>query len=299
MRILSKFGAACFAVVLLCPAVSSAANAGVGEKAPAKPKLKNFVRNGGFETGDKCPDGWMIRFAEKDLSKLTDIHRMDHLTLFWDTTQSTSGKCIRMDTDVNQKEVHRRMFELIGNPDAPRWSKTPTKPPKYDTAAGLEGVTFWSEPIQVEEDKIYRMSVDCMGRMNGMFFPKMFVRGFGKSKTAKGDVIVRKIYDTYVACRVDKPDKWFHFSQTFCPTDRTPAVEHIRVMLMAYWPPGVYYWDNVSITEVPEAEAAQIRAERAKERAKTLPRFTPTPVAHRAGESFVIEEEEELTLPEK
>jgi len=268
--------------------------------APSVPKPVNLVKNGGFEDGDKCPTGWMIRFPRKDITDLVDIHALDGLTLFWDTTHSTSGKCIRMDTDVNQKEVHKRMFELIANPDAPHWPKTPTRPPKYDTAAGLEGVSFWSEPIPVEKGRIYRMSVDAMGTMSGIFFPKMFVRGFGMAKDAKGQVVPRKIYDTYLACRVPGEGRWAHFTQTLSPTDRTPDVTEIRVMLFAYWPPGEFFWDNVEIAEVPEAEAAAIRAEQAREKAKVTPTpARPTPKTHKPGESFTVEQEEPMTLPEK
>ena len=158
-----------------------------------------------------------------DLSHLTDIRALDSLTLFWDSTHSTSGKCIRMDTDVNQKEVHRPMEKLIANPDATRWSKTPTRPPKYNTAAGLEGVSLWTEPIAVEKGKIYRMSVDVMGQMQGIFFPMMFARGYGMAKDVKGRLVTRELYETYVSCRVSGKGQWSHFTQTFCPTDRPPS----------------------------------------------------------------------------
>lgn len=275
--------------------LATAASAAATVATPA-----NLVKNGGFEEGEKCPAGWVIRFPRKDINDLVDIHVLDGLTLFWDTTHSTSGKCIRMDTDVNQKEVHKRMLELIANLDAPPWSKTPTRPPKYDTAAGLEGVTFWSDPIPVEKGNLYRMSVDAMGQMESIFFPKMFVRGFGMAKDARGQTVKRKLYDTYLACRVPGAGRWAHFTQTFSPTDRTPDVTEIRVMLMSYWPPGVYYWDNVEITEVSEAEAAAIRAAKAKEQPQPTPTPPrPKPRTRKPGESFTVEEEEPMELPVK
>jgi len=307
----SKWAAAVAAGVVLAFRVSAATtdtthntqHSGPGAQDSAlstQPSSKpvNLVKNGGFEEGDKCPTGWLIRWPRKDLSDMVDIRVLDGLTLFWDTTHSTSGKCIRMDTDVNQKEVHRRMWELIASPDAPPWPKTPTRGDKYDTAAGLEGVSFWSEPIPVRKGKMYRMSVDAMGQMEGIFFPKMFVRGFGMMKNPKGEMEKRKLYDTYVSCRVAGQGRWCHFTQTFAPTDHTPAVTEVRVMLFSYWPPGLYYWDNVEITEVPEAEAAAVRAAKAKDQPpKPTPR--PTPRVRKPGESFVVEEEEPMELPEK
>ena len=287
------------AALALAAATGPALDAAEKDAATSPAGPGYLVRNGGFETGDQCPDGWLIRYARKDLSELTDIRVLDNLTLFWDSTASTTGKCIRMDTDVIQKEVHRRMEELIANPGAPRWAKTPTRPPKFDTVAGLEGVSLYSEAIPVEPGKFYRMSVDAMTRV-AAGIPMMFVRGYGMAKTAKGVRIQKKLYDTYLACRFEQPGRWQHFEQVFCPTDRAPAVTEIRVMLYAYWEPGLYFWDNVALTEVPEEEAAILRAERARKLAdEKQKKARPTPRKHKAGDSFAIDEEEALELPEK
>ena len=43
----------------------------------------------------------------------------------------------------------------------------------------------------------------------------------------------------------------------------TPNVKWIRVQLFPYWPPGDYYIDNVTLTEVDSAaDAAQAEKER-------------------------------------
>jgi hypothetical protein len=38
----------------------------------------------------------------------------------------------------------------------------------------------------------------------------------------------------------------------FRPTANTPAVKYVRVLLLPYWPPGIYYVDNVKLVEYPE-----------------------------------------------
>jgi|GEM_PF-1584854 len=74
----------------------------------------------------------------------------------------------------------------------------------------------------------------------------------------------RHLYDTYVNCFVDGA-AWTHFDQVFHPTRRTPKVTEMRVMLFAYWPPGVYWFDNVSVTPAPledwEAQRARDQAD--------------------------------------
>jgi hypothetical protein len=42
-------------------------------------------------------------------------------------------------------------------------AKIPTTPPKYDTLAGLDGVSFWSDPIPIEKRKQYWLTLDAKG----------------------------------------------------------------------------------------------------------------------------------------
>ncbi len=63
----------------------------------------------------------------------------------------------------------------------------------------------------------------------------------------------RRLYETYVNSRTTTTG-WQHFEQLFHPTSRTAGVEYIRIMLYAYHPPGVYAYDNLSITPATNEE---------------------------------------------
>ena len=52
-------------------------------------------------------------------------------------------------------------------------------------------------------------------------------------------------------------DQWQTYSRRekpFAPTKVTPNIRYLRVMLYPYWPPGVYYIDNVRLVEYDPPE---------------------------------------------
>ena len=154
-----------------------------------------------------------------------------------------------IDTDVpaSQWKGWRAQLEAGAKiADAPR--KLPTEPPKYDTVGGTHGVAFLSDPIEIEPGKTYVLSFDMKGKWSGIFFPKVFVKGYA---TEGGQL--REKYRMYKACRTKSQGRqWEHFERTFHPTDGTPDVTSIRVQIYAYWPPGISYFDNVSVQDVSE-----------------------------------------------
>ncbi|HUX02384.1 MAG: hypothetical protein WBD63_06400 [Phycisphaerae bacterium] len=197
----------------------------------------NLVANGDFEAGNISPDAWQ---------------RMDGLTTFWVAGESPAGKCLKMNTDVYHDQwVEWQKQVKAGAPaeDAP--AKTPTSGAKYDTVAGTYGVAYFSDPIPVTPEKSYKVEVDYRGGSvlgGGIeFFPKLFIRGYGEVAGEK-----RTVYDAYLAlrCRTDGT-QWEHGIRIVTiPTDTQAPVEFVRVMLYAYWPPGLYWFDNVSMKEV-------------------------------------------------
>ena len=88
--------------------------------------------------------------------------------------------------------------------------------------------------------------MDYRAKTTDFFFPKMFVRGYGDIKGEK-----RVVYDAYLALRsLQDTDRWKHNVRIITiPTDVQAPVEFVRIKLYAYWPPGVYWFDNVSMKE--------------------------------------------------
>jgi len=224
----------------------------------------NLVPNGNFEAGRASPDAWQ---------------RPDGLTTFWVAGESPTGKCLKMDTDVyhNQWVAWQEQYKAGATAEeAP--PKTPTSGPKYDTVAGQYGTAYFSDPIPVTPGKSYKVEVDYRGRslLGGALecFPKLFIRGYGEVGGEK-----RVVYDAYLAlrCRTDGRE-WEHAVRIVTiPTD-TPAstagpsaslaveageadghapVEFVRLMPYAYWPPDLYWFDNVTMKAVAEEAPAK------------------------------------------
>ena len=55
-----------------------------------------------------------------------------------------------------------------------------------------------------------------------------------------------RLYDKVVFCGKGGA-QWVHYSEVFYPTKFRPSVIEMRVMLYAYYPGGVYWFDNVAI----------------------------------------------------
>jgi len=215
------------------------------EKKPAPAAAASLVKNGDFSAGKDSPDGWT---------------RMDNLSTFWvaggaDVEKAKAdgkkldGKCLKVDTDVYLKEWEEQQKSMApGKPGTPR-PKTPTTGDKYDTIGGTRGVSVYSDEIEVKPEAGYKLSIAAKSSVKStdLFFPKIFVKGYAD---VNGEM--REVYNMYLACRIAETDQWIAFEREFHPTKRTPAVKKMKVMIYAYWPPGVYHFDDLKITEVPE-----------------------------------------------
>jgi hypothetical protein len=192
----------------------------------------DLAPNGGFEQGAKSPAGW---------------DRIDGLTTFW-SPGGVAGKCLKINTDVYHDEWvawRKKHGEGASAEDAPK--PTPTSGPKYDTVAGIYGVKYDSKPIPVTPGKAYKISIQYKGRSTDFFFPKLFIRGWAEVAGEK-----RVVYDAYLALRcVEGPGEWKR-GVRICeiPTDTQARVEYVVLKIYAYWPPGTYYFDNVSMKQV-------------------------------------------------
>jgi hypothetical protein len=97
----------------------------------------------------------------------------------------------------------------------------------------------------VAAGQAYRVSFDFQGPSEGA---KVWVRGYGEFKGEK-----RRRYEKVVTCRTDRAG-WNHFSAVLNPTQHRPEVTEMKVMLYAFYPPGIYWFDNVRIEAISPEE---------------------------------------------
>jgi type II secretion system protein G len=197
----------------------------------------NLLKNGGFEEGDRDPKFW---------------DRLDGLTMFWEKDELRSGKCLRLYTRIDNNEYEKRQDEMkLDNPPPPKKPRE-IKGIGYDTVGGNDGVSYYSDFIDVKPGMIYTLSADV--RSEGGT-PKIFVKGYTEmpqeiddNGKAKKIMLKRNTYKF-------SPDfeagtkAWKTTSLKFCPTHDRDDVKQMRVMIYAYWPPQNYYFDNLKIVE--------------------------------------------------
>lgn len=216
-------------LVALCWSLAAFPHPGASETAS---NVVALVVNGDFEreatNGAARPEFW-------DLP--------DGLGVQWTQAPGEEhGRAIRMNTAISETA-------MVAQWRARGLAKWDIPKPANDPVAATYGLSYYSDSMPVVSGQAYRVSFDFNGPSGGA---KVWVRGYGQFKGRE-----RRRYETIVNCRAPAGE-WTHFEQTFHPTKMRGEVTEMRVMLYAYWPPGVYWFDNVSIEPISaEAYAAE------------------------------------------
>jgi hypothetical protein len=237
------------------------------EKEVAEGKSDNLFPNGDFELGEITPRNWQT---------------IDGLSSFWVKDKDPDhGMVLKFDSDVRQSQAYDWWFKIAeGASPKKAPAKIPTVEPKYDTLAGLDGVWFWSDAIEIEKRKEYWLTLDAKGA--GMLvwlvgYPEKpdvsFASDAGAVKqyfekvkgTAPANERLRKAFirkNTWKGqLKIGASKEWQTYSRRakpFRPTKYTPTVKYVRVLLYPFWPPGEYYVDNVRLVEYdPDIHGAE------------------------------------------
>lgn len=188
------------------------------------------VRNGTFEAADARdadkPEGWS---------------KPDGLGVQWtnDPDSVAHGKCIRMDTAVSEQAMVAQWVRtgMTNVWDIPH--------PAGNAVAETYGLSYYSDAIPVKSGKTYRVTFDHKGSGGG---GKVWVRCYG---LFGGEL--RRRYEKVVPCS-GRRNEWTTQSALLHPTRSRPEVTEMKVMLYAYYPPGLYWFDNVRIEELDGME---------------------------------------------
>ncbi len=240
----------------------------------------NLLRNGSFEAGRWWPYGWQAT---------------DGLTTFWAQGGTRGKRCLRIVTNVldaqwkqRQREVRAAVAEaqkgvrgdvqsIEEDPRPEPPERLPTKPPYYDTVAGLHGVHYRSAHLTVRPGAVYRFSIDARSEaIEGSGEPKVFIKGFfdRKVRTADGVRTVRR--NAYRAPMTLDPcdGTWRRYARLFRPWESKSTMdekplkpEYLQVQIYAYWRPGDYFFDNarLEIVELREPDRPQETSEERRE----------------------------------
>jgi hypothetical protein len=171
-----------------------------------------------------------------DASRPAGWDRVDGLGVQWTRApEAGHGKAIRMDTTISEKAMQDQWVKT-GLTDI--WN---IPKPSNGAIAETYGLSLYSDSIPVTPGQAYRITFDYKGADGGA---KVWVRGWGLIQGQK-----RRRWETYVACH-SQGGGWTTCSQVFHPTKSRPDVTEMKVMLFAFYPAGVYWFDNVRIEPV-------------------------------------------------
>ncbi len=202
------------------------------------------------------------------------------------------GKALKITTNLERAPwiAYRRRLRF-GQAD-------PSNPPKigrdssYASVAGMEGVHYRSEWIDATGGQRYWLIADMKGKTAGIFFPKIFVKGYldysdhaealpevslvqrkmtarqfanlpperqkalvAEDVRAHPERYRRECFRWYLACR-NEEDVWKHYAAPLPPRGGLPKnVQWLRIEIYAYWPPGDFWFDDVLLYKDPRQEA--------------------------------------------
>lgn len=196
----------------------------IGARAQNAPPQEVEV-NGDFEKSDPAhPD------------KPLHWERMDGLAARWTDApimagEPPHGKAIRLDTSLTE-EAAVASYAKAG---LTQWV---FPKPKTNAIAETYGVSLYSESIPVVPGKTYRVTFDYFAEKGTA--GKLWLRGY-----APVNGQMKRSYEGTVDTGSGKG--WQHISGVFHPTKHTPNVTEMKIMLFAFYPPGVVWFDNIHV----------------------------------------------------
>ncbi|MDD4019669.1 MAG: hypothetical protein PHV28_17205, partial [Kiritimatiellae bacterium] len=119
------------------------------------------------------------------------------------------------------------------------------------------GVMLDSELIDCKPGQDYKLTADFRG--DGK--PFIWIKGFLWHPTRK---VLMDGYQTRLEPDFPSKTEWRTFTIGFNPTAKSPRIQKFKVRLYAYWPNGLYYFDNIRVEEISPEEMARLVANRSK-----------------------------------
>jgi hypothetical protein len=190
----------------------------------------SLLPNGDFERADPAHPG---KAAHWDLT--------DGLGVQWTDAPSVPGaaqhgKAIRMDTT----QTEQAMVASYVKAGLTQWV---FPKPADNPIAETYGLSLYSEAMPVVAGKTYRVTFDYMAEKGTS--GKLWFRAYANVNGEK-----KRVYEGTIDC--GGSGGWKQFIGVFHPTKYRPNVDEFKIMLFAFYPPGVAWFDNVHVEAVDE-----------------------------------------------
>jgi hypothetical protein len=190
---------------------------------------QSVLPNGEFEQEDPAHPGKALGW---DLT--------DGLGVQWTMApDSTHGKAIRMDTSVPETTL----VESYQKAGLTQWV---FPHPQGNAIAETYGLSLYSEAVPLVPGKTYRVTFDYMADKGTA--GKLWFRAYADVNGEK-----KRVYEGTIDC--SGGPTWKQFTGVFHPTRHTANATEFKIMLYAFYPPGVAWFDNVKVETVDDPTA--------------------------------------------
>jgi hypothetical protein len=146
------------------------------------------------------------------------------------------GKAIRMDTS----QTEQAMVASYTKAGLTQWV---FPKPAGSPIAETYGLSLYSEEMPVITGKTYHVTFDYLAQKGTA--GKLWFRAYANVNGEK-----KRVYEGTIDC--GGSGGWKQFAGVFHPTKHTPNAVEFKIMLYAYYPPGVAWFDNIHIEAVDE-----------------------------------------------
>ncbi len=189
---------------------------------------QSVLPNGDFEQGDPAHPGKALHWDA-----------VDGLGVRWTDAPAVPGaplhgKAIRMDTSVSE-------VDMVASYQRAGLTQWVFPKPATNAIAETYGLSLYSDTVPMIPGKNYRISFDFMSEKGTAGF--ILLRGFA---TVNGQR--KRVYEKKIEC--GSQGAWKTFTDVAHPGRSPVPVEEFRVMLFAYYPAGVAWWDNVRVEAI-------------------------------------------------
>jgi len=202
---------------------------------------ENLIKTGSVDEGERAAAHW---------------ETANGLTTFF-MTEEGRGRIVKMDTSVDRQQALAWHKAFATDPTLPPPAKVPIAADSYGSIGGNEGVMLDSELIDCKPGQDYKLTADFKGAGK----PFIWIKGFLWHPTRK---VLMDGYQTRLEPDSSSKTESRTFTIGFNPTAKSPRIQKFKVRLYAYWPNGLYYFDNIRVEEISPEEMARLVANRSK-----------------------------------
>jgi hypothetical protein len=196
---------------------------------------QSVLPNGDFEQGDPAHPGKPLHW---DLPDGLGVQWTDAPAL---PGAPPHGKAIRMDTSASEQA-------MVASYQKAGLNQWVFPNPAANAVAETYGLSLYSDPVPVEPGKNYRITFDYMSDKGTSGF--ILLRGYADVNGQK-----KRVYEKKIEC--GGQGAWKTFTDIAHPARSPQPLAEFKIMLFAYYPAGVAWYDNVKVEPIDADPAPQ------------------------------------------